>query len=638
MGLIAEIKELFHRKVDATGLALFRMTYGIIMFFEFAQLWRYKSVMYDQIPFVYTGEINVSYILGFWVVIMILFFIGCCTRWMTILNFIFGVIIFSSARHFEYHVFYAYLGVNFILLFLPVGRVWSVDSLWKKIKYSEIGRPYQPDSKVLEINYLVMVFVSIALMYFDSVFQKAVSQMWINGLGVWMPSSLPMYAWNDVSFLLNSKYLMLILGYTVLAFETLFIWLMWYRKLRIPLMVFGALFHIGILICFPIPLFAITYVAVYFLMLPAEFWPRLLNKFRINKTLFTFYYDIECPLCNKVVAAIKAIDFFKTVQCVPVQGNYQNEPALNGINEEDLLISIYGVTKDKKVTSGYFTYVQLFKSLIYTYPLGLLLSLPGITSLGKMIYEKIAGDRLTQRCTSENCSMPHYAELPDENKDVLVKGWNQLAITQKWWRILLTYLFIQQCIIIMGVDPVRSQLEKIPVLGRLTQIAYSVTAKPASTLMGVTTHGVFIDYHFENYNHLIKVNYVDANGKEHLVPILNENGQPDTYDVAILWRNISFNVLTSNVRQDKIEKGIPPYLNLYLSENGLPLHKGKFKFYVKEIEVPKQWEHDFLRRQFAKPWKEAGFCELNKNGAQFQWNSHMQDVLESERKIQAQKK
>lgn len=89
------------------------------------------------------------------------------------------------------------------MMFMPVSRVLSVDSLLQKVKYTNIGRPYRPDRKVLEINYLIVVFTAIGLVYFDSVLRKFSSPMWTDGLGVWMPSSLPMVVWNDTTLILN---------------------------------------------------------------------------------------------------------------------------------------------------------------------------------------------------------------------------------------------------------------------------------------------------------------------------------------------------------------------------------------------------------------------------------------------------
>ena len=219
------IDNVFNEKVDAIGLSVFRMLYALVLFCETIQLFKFRHIIYDKEPFQYIGEIDVKFIFFFWFVVLGFLFLGLFTRFSTILNYIFGVIVFSSAKKFEYHIFYIYVNINFLLLFIPVSRVFSIDSLIKKIKYTSVRFQYVTDRKVQEINYLAIVFCSIALVYFDSVFLKLSSPMWMNGLGMWLPSSLPMVTWNDTSVLLNQEGLIKFLGYFVIVFEALFIFL-----------------------------------------------------------------------------------------------------------------------------------------------------------------------------------------------------------------------------------------------------------------------------------------------------------------------------------------------------------------------------------------------------------------------------
>jgi len=422
-------KKIFNEKIDAIGLSVFRMFYIAVLFFEIKQLYTFRHIIYDKEPFEIIGEFDVTFLFKFWFIIVFLLFIGLFTRIATIINYIFSVLIFSSAITFEYHVFYAYVGINFLLIFMPISRVLSIDNLIQKIKYTSLGQPYKVDKKILKINYIVPVFVGIGLVYFDSIFHKFSSKMWMEGLGVWLPSSLPMVTWNDTSFLLNQKWLVLFLGYLVLVFETVFIFLFWFKKFRVPFFILGTFFHIGILIAYPIPWFALTAVALYLLMVPVCFWRRIFNAFKLKSPIYKFYYDIECPLCNKVVVVIRHFDIFNTTNCIPVQGNYNNDVALQAIDEESLLINIHGVTQNNKVKVGFWAYVQLLKTMIYTYPLGLFISLPGISFIGIKIYKFIAGTRLTERCTVENCAMPVFNKPLSETEDVMIQGLNQLNIT-----------------------------------------------------------------------------------------------------------------------------------------------------------------------------------------------------------------
>ncbi|SCY38401.1 DCC1-like thiol-disulfide oxidoreductase family protein [Flavobacterium caeni] len=620
-------RKLWDTKVDAIGLSVFRMCYAAVLFCEVLQLFKFRNLIYDAEPFNYVGDFDVRYLFGFWFVIIAMLFLGLFTRVTTIVNYLFAVVVFSSAINFEYHVFYAYVGINFLMMFMPVSRVFSLDSLIEKVKYTNIGRPYKVDRKVLEINYLAPVFLGIALVYFDSVFRKVDSPMWMDGLGMWLPSSLPHVVWTDTSLVLNQEWLVKFLGYLVVFFETIFIFLFWFKRFRVPFLLLGIFFHLGILIAYPIPWFALTAVVLYFLMVPNEFWLWISNKFKSKKQSFDFYYDAECPLCNKVVVIIKHFDVLNKVRCITVQGYAANEPALKGIDEETLLINIHGVDQKGKVSVGYDAYIELTKHLGYTYPIALLLAVPGISHLGKRVYRYVAGNRLTERCTSENCLMPEFAQPVSETDDFLVKGWNQLNLTKQFWKWLLVFALAVQLLFI-SVCPIIDRQINQTVVGKALNQANGIVHAPVKKYLGLTPHPVFMyNIHFDGYNHIFKI-VCKTNQKR--VPLLDDNGMvTHSYANGSMWVNHTFRTAAPVISAEKYEKAVSRYLRYFAHENGL--HQSNYTIYVKEIETTDHWEHDFLHRQMEKPWKPAGTCAMTPTDVQFTWTPEMKAVFEAEK-------
>ncbi len=622
--------KVFNLKVDAIGLSIFRVFYSVIIFCELQQLYEFRKIIFDKDPFLDTGELDVSFLFYFWFVVILLLFLGLFTRFATILNYIFSVIIFSSASKFEYHVFYAYVGINFLLMFMPVARVFSLDSLLQKIKFSTIYKTYQVDTKILQINYLIPVFVGIGLVYIDSMFHKFSSEIWMNGLGVWLPSSMTMITWNDTSFLLNQEWLVKFLGYFVLIFETVFIFLFWFKRWRIPLLVFGIFFHIGILITYPIPYFALVNIALYLLLVPVSFWKSIADKLKFKKTIYTFYYDAKCPLCTKVVIIIKHFDLFNTIQCKTVQDNYLNDDALKNFDQEVLLINIHGVNSKGKISVGYWAYIQLLKSLLYTFPLGLLGSLPGISFLGQKVYHYISGNRLTERCTTENCLIPVYSEPVKENQDFLIRGLNQLGITQLFWKMAIIIMVLGQLFMISFSPIIQDNISE----------KYSLNDVMASRCerlewfyvkyLGITHHPVFMDrIHFNKYNYIFKIECITGDDKIEIVPLLDENGFcKNSYINGALWVNFTFRVNEYNFDLNNFQKGIIPYLKHHQNDkNG---HIKKYLIYVKKVVVGKQWEKDFLKKQITKPWVKVGESKIAKEFAVFQWNNRIRNILKKE--------
>jgi len=620
------LNRIFNTKVDALGLAVFRMSYTVVLLCEVLQLLKFRKTIFDAVPFENSGELNSVIVLGFYIVILVMLFFGLFTRFTTIVNYMFSVIIFSFITRFEYHVFYAYVGVNFLLMFMPISRVFSFDSLIQKLKYTNIGRPFRPDRKVLEINYLAVVFAGIGLVYFDSVFRKFTSPMWTDGLGMWMPSSLPMMVWNDTSIILNQEWLVKFLGYLVIVFEFVFIFLFWFKKFRVPFLLLGIFFHLGILIAYPIPWFALTAVVIYFLLIPQGFWLGISDFFKSKQASYKFYYDAECPLCNKVIVAIRHFDVFKKIDCLTVQGYSEHEPAFKGIPEMDLLINIYGVDRNGKTAIGFDAYVQLLKHMIYTFPIALLLMVPGISHLGRKVYKYVAGNRLTERCTSENCLMPHFEEPVSETADFLVAGWNQLNLTKKFWKTTLVILSIAQFIIFSEVLFPKAINDSI--VGKSLNAVGSIVRPPLKKFAGITAHPVFMyNIHFGGYNHIFKLVCVENNKT---VPLLDNNGMvTNSYANGSMWVNATFRVSSPVLDQQMYETGVVRYLRYF--ENDNHLKSSHYKIYVKEIETTDHWQKDFLRNQMKKPWQEAGTCTLTPGNSEFLWNAKMTAVFAAEK-------
>lgn len=505
-----------NRKVDAAGLAVFRMLFSIMVFCEAWQFFVMRHVIFDRVPYETPGELKYYLFFTFWGISLALLFFGLFTRLATILSYIFAVMAFSSAEAFEYHVFYTYIGISFFMMFMPVSRTWSLDSLIRRARFGT------SDSQVLEINYLVPVFVGIALIYFDSVFLKADSAMWKNGLGIWLPSSIPPVVWNDTSWLLNCKPLVVGLSYFVMIFEAVFIFLLWFRKWRVWLALTGIFFHLGIYISYPIPYFALTYIITYLLFFPPGIWRKTVRPF---SSVFSSGLFLRAK--SKLVWILLSID------AAVVGGG-------TGPDNADIALR------------------------------------PG-------------------------------------------RKWNRLGATQTFWKITIPALVIMQLCLIFFPDIEKGSFAKI------TRSLHVATLK----FLGVSRHSVFLDYHFEGFNHIVKVTFIDDKGKEHLLPIIDDRGLTSTYNKGMIWKNVSFNVVTAQLRPERLGPGLETYARFYLDQE-TGSQSGQFKIYVKEFETPRKWEKDFLKKQIAQPWILAGNLKIDGDDSHVEWTPHMLSVFASE--------
>lgn len=606
--LSSKITGLYDKQIDATGLAFFRILYFVNLFFEVLRIYHYRQLIFDKIPFVEGNEVAVKFGLIIWLVVLVMLCLGMFTRINSLINYILTIIFFGTAGEFAYHMYYLYTGVNFLILFLPVSKVVSIDRLFTKLKYSSARFRYEPSRTVSSLAYLVPVLVGIGLVYYDSILYKLVSPYWKSGLGMWLPSSLPMISHVDTSSMLNIKWLMKFVGYLTLIFEFIFLFVFWRKKWRVPLLIIGIGLHLGILLEFPIPYFAIGVVALYLLMVPVSFWKKIkLN--RSNKKTLSFYYDAECPLCNRTVIVLSHFDIFKRLEFISVQSSFGKVPALNSLSEADLLKDIHSVDENGKVAKGYDTYRKAFDSMIWTSLFSWLMYIPGISHMGKAIYRYIAENRTNERCTDETCG---YEPPIVPKNDSEVKLLHNLSL-----REFKIFIVKSICFLILflqfSVSLNSSLLKKIRHSAPLKETVFNSGLTKYSTFVrefarpffGIANHPVFMDFHFKGYNHIIAI-VNKSDNHVHFLPIINENGQPGSYLQGATYVNWTFRVVSADIDSAKLNSGILRYTAFWAGQHKLPLNDLKFEIVVKKIDDYNDWENNYLRNQIEHPWQLAG--------------------------------
>ncbi len=271
------ITSYLNKEESPVGLAIFRICYGTILFLEVLQLYQFRHLIFDVVPYQAVADNNMDYLLVAWLFTLICLIVGFQTKIATVVNYVLTLLTFSTFQVYEYHIDYIYILINLVLIFTPVNYSYSIDKfLSKSKKESDSGFPYK---KVYRIYYDIPIFLGIGLVYFDSVFFKFHTNMWQNGLGLWLPASLPHVTYiSTFSFLLDYKWLMIFLSHLTLGFETVFIFLMWFRSLRWLLFIIGFGLHLGIFFFFPIPLFAYAMLSLYILVLPPDFVESIADK------------------------------------------------------------------------------------------------------------------------------------------------------------------------------------------------------------------------------------------------------------------------------------------------------------------------------------------------------------------------
>jgi predicted DCC family thiol-disulfide oxidoreductase YuxK len=608
--LYQNFSRLYDKQIDAKGLALFRIAFALVLLAEVMQLYYFRHLIFDKTPYLVPGEIEMWPVLLFWMAALIFVILGLFTRIAAIINYILTVAVIGTISSFEYHMFYSYLIINFLFIFLPLSRTFSLDRLILKLKYSNTRFKYSPPQTVSVLAYYIPVLAGIGFVYFDSIFFKFTSHLWLNGLGMWLPASMPQSILLDISPLLNIKPLVIALGYITLVFEAIFLFTFWRKKWRVPMLIIGIGLHIGILICFPIPLFALGVIALYLLMIPVCFWDRTFNRNKGSKKKLQFYYDGECPLCNRTRIVINHFDSRNYIEFLTVQGNAEKQAALVNIPMDKLLDDIHSIDNKGKVYSGLDTYIQVFNAIWYLKPLSWIFRIPGIYHLGKRAYKYIATNRSTERCTEDNCGYI-LPQLPvDDSKFKILTNYNLRDLKIRVVFVGLLVLTLLQAIVSYNSTLTQQFKEKIGVSNtkviKLTNYFAREISKKSKVFFGITHHAVFMDAHFSDYNHTVAVIYKAPDGSEIWLPIADPDGTPGDYLLGANWVKWTFRANSPLINQNVLSNSIRDFTAFWAYKRGVNLDNAEFIIKVKKNRDPVAWEYDFLHKQLANPWLDGG--------------------------------
>jgi predicted DCC family thiol-disulfide oxidoreductase YuxK len=511
---------------------------------------------------------------------------------------------------------------SFLLIFLPSERALSLDQLRWSWRYSAPGQRYRPMREVPLLAYTLPLALTLGLLYFDSGLHKLSSEFWRNGMGAWLPATMPYYASPlDMSPLLNLRWLEQAIGYSIIIFQLVFVFLFWFRPFRVPLLILGASFHIGIVLSLNVYPFGFAMLVHYLLLVPFAWWRGFSGRVVCEKPLLTVFYDQDCPLCNRTVIFIEHFDIRQAIAFKGLQNHAREYPGLDAIPEATLLTDLYALDNQGRLSAGVDTYIQILLKLGYPAPLGCLLKIPGIYQIAQAIYRKIANSRQRQPC-GEHCAVTPIPAWVDERP--FAGFYARHATTER--QIALR---IAKALVLVLVLQLNSTLHygvlyrwmgtrpSDPALALLDQGSDSVI-NLSHAFFGISPHALYLHDHFDHYNDIVALTYRDKAGQETWLPFINQEGRllsPNWGRVQSMWANIA---ITSHMSHDRLEKFTKKVTAFYSLDMGIDLSDAQFVIKSKHVEVPTSWEYDLRRRNFQGAWRDIGTLNWGPLGARLE--------------------
>ena len=114
--------------------------------------------------------------------------------------------------------------------------------------------------------------------------------------------------------------------------------------------------------------------------------------------------DGACPICRRTARILHGLDWFHRLTFLDADDDAVREAVAPGLSRQAALAAMHVRARSGRLTSGYDGYLQLARALPLLWPTLLIGSLPGIRSIGRAVYRRIAASRTRiGRCTDEIC-------------------------------------------------------------------------------------------------------------------------------------------------------------------------------------------------------------------------------------------
>ncbi len=607
------VKQGVSKRAPATGLGVFRIGFGLVVFQEVVFLYWFRHLILDPVPYVDRASPILHFLLLAWAVIAVCLVLGYRTRFAAVVNYLLWIVfvVFTPMwQDFDGGFDQLMIGSSFLLMFLPAERALSLDKLRKTLKYSTIAHRYVPPADVSVLCYCLPVLFSLGLLYFDSAVHKLWAEYWRNGMGAWLPATMPYYMSGiDLTWVLNNKPLQAMIGYTLLIFQFVFVFLCCFRPFRLPLLLIGTAFHVGIVLSLNIYPFGFGMLVHYALLVPFAWWRCLEKALRVREPTLTVFYDEQCPLCNRTVITVQHFDICKAIAFRGLQTHARQYRDLDRISDAELLKDIYGLDRRGRLYLGLDTYVRIFIGMRYLGPLGWLMRMPGIYHLGRRAYRHIADGRARLLC-GEGCAVPSERPGPeDEPFRLLYERYigtrRQLPVRVSKFLVLIIVLQLNSTIHYGIVYRLNSHLETLE-SGGLPAVMSNAVLCLSHTFLGITPHALYLHDHFEGYEHLLALTYRDQAGGERWLPFVNEEGRlvaPNWGRVQSMWANVA---VTARIKRERLYRLIQKVTLFWGKEVGLDVANADFKIKLKRIRVPMDWEKDLRYENINRPWQDIG--------------------------------
>ena len=336
-----------------------------------------------------------------------------------------GILIDHS---FFWHQNLVLLYVMLVLCFTPCGDGWSVDHLLKIYQGKAVPSADRTSAVYGWSRYACWVMIAFPYL------ANGLSKLEDGGLFWWDPTNMRSMLYGDtlkprefdwaLSLHLESApdILFAVLGIVALVTELSFVLVLFSRVARRILPVAAIMMHVGIFL-----LQRILFLDLILLQ------PVFFDFTRVRKAIarrllasrgpLQVLYDGLCPFCRRTVRLLNHLDLFSRLEFLDFRRldlNEYNRSHMLKLAVEDVEEEMYVISQGK-ACRGFYGYRRIALVLPVFWPLVPWLFLPGISSLGALVYRLIARNRLKLLWCDSHCP----AQPSERSEPIVVTASNR---------------------------------------------------------------------------------------------------------------------------------------------------------------------------------------------------------------------
>ena len=613
--IAAAFRRLYDRRVSPLPLAAFRIAFSLVCLVEVSQIHFFRVFLFDPVPGVVPAPWFVEPAIVAWMIALVCVAVGWRTRIAAAVNWAMAVAVlgFWAFPVYEWHLDSGFITGSLLMLLTPVGAALSVDSLIARGRDAAARREHATVS--VSAIHAAFLALAVGLMYWDSALWKTTSPIYLNGLGFWAPASLPYNTFMDVTPLLGPEPVVRAVGYLVLLFEVSFLALVWLRRARGPLVAAGITFHLGILAAFPIPLFSLQMISFYLGIVPAAAYERIARRLRRREPATTVYFDGDCPLCRRTAAIFGALDVVGGAHWLPFRKHAMHEPALAGRTAEQLASHMHAVGPGGRVHAGAAAYSRILRSMRWPAPLGWLLAAPPVSTVARLVYGLVAERRARAgACDDTSCASettPARAATAGSAGRAWLPARAAAAAFLIFWLVSAAVIALaspfHRTYVPLSAET-HARLERTGNAWR--ELVYPWT--------GFAAHGVFMDYHFENYTTQLMI-VQRGDGVERELPLTLADGTSGAYGWGRGWAHWIFRTASPDIPDARRDVGLRRWVAFWMSQGGDTLD-GEIVIRERPVEVSLyEWRPNLGRRNRETPWHDVARITGEPGDLRIEW-------------------